>query len=99
MAPGIFFSTQGNSVCDLAMSMKYTEVRLISNIIATFVHVILITGFLSFLDLGFKGVAIATSIHFVVRFIVALIYVNSITELKGLDVSFFSSETFENLGF
>ena len=99
VAPGVYFSSQGVATCDLALSMGYTKARLVSNAFATFVHAFLIYLFIYQLDWGFEGVCIATSIQFLVRWIGAVSYLTQVTELKDVDVSFFSSETFSNIGF
>ena len=60
----------GVTTSDTLMSMKYTSARLISNMVATICHVIMIIYFVYSLDWGFDGVCIATSIHFFIRFFV-----------------------------
>ena len=83
-----------------ATSMKYTSSGLIVTGTASVIHLIVIYVLVNVLDWGFEGVAIATSIHLTMRFVVSHIYMWTISELWVFDdVSFFSKETFENLGY
>ena len=56
---------------------------------------------MNYFDWGFDGIAIATSLHLFLRFVVSQSYLRlMIHELWVFDdVSFFSKETFENLGY
>lgn len=83
-----------------ATSMKYTSSALIVTGTASVAHFAMVFIFVNVLDWGFEGVAIATSLHLFVRFVVSQIYMLTISELwEVTDVSFFSKETFENLGY
>ena len=83
-----------------AVSMGYTASHLLSNLIAAICHLIMVYYFINVLDWGFDGVAIATSILFVIRFLVGQAYLCTVKPLQEVhDVSFCSKETFENLGY
>jgi len=83
-----------------ATSMKYTSSSLVTTGTASVAHLAMVYYFVNVLDWGFDGVAIATSVHLFIRFVVSQIYLWTISELWEFDdVSFFSKETFENLGY
>ena len=80
--------------------MKYTSATLWTAATASICHLVMIYVFLEKFDWGFEGVAIATSIHFVIRFTVSTIHLYSLDEFKKIDdVYIFSRETTENLGY
>ena len=73
--------------------MKYTQVRLVSTLSGTVVHVLLIVMTERF-GWGWNGVCIASSMNFVARDLGVAIYISTIQEYKQVeDVHFFSSET------
>ena len=98
--PGVFFFMQFIAVQMCATSMKHTSVGLVSTGSASICHLIMVYVFVEVLGWGFEGVAIATSIHFFLRFAASQIYLSTISELWEVkDVNFFSNETVENLGY
>ena len=100
VAPGVYFFMHTMSAVGVANSMKYTSAGMIITGTASAIHILLIYVLVTVLDWGFDGVAIATSIHLFSRFVVSQIYLSTISELWVFeDISFFSKETFENLGY
>ena len=98
--PGVFFFMQATSAVKAAESLKYTSAMFVSSSIASIFHLIMVYVFIEVYDWGFEGIAIATSIHLFIRFLASQAYLLTVTELQAVkDVSFFSSETFENLGY
>ena len=82
-----------------ATSMKYTSAGLVATGGASICHAIMVVIFVGKYEWGFEGVVIATSIHLFLRYVFARMYLATITPLwEVTDVSFFSKETFENLG-
>ena len=69
-----------------------------SNIIATLVHVLLAIQLAVKMEMGMTGIAIATSIHFVVRFIVTIGYIYLCGKFNDpeIQVPFTDPECFKN---
>ena len=100
VTPGAYFGMQAIAVADSAVSMKYTKARLIGNLCGSITHLLLIIVFVSQLEMGWRGICLATSLNFVARFTATWTYINSIKEFSSVtDVSIFSTETCTNLGF
>ena len=62
-------------------------------------HILMIYIFVSVLDWGFTGVCLATSLQFMVRFLIAIILTSRGKMENIYKVSIFSHETVSNLGY
>ena len=80
-------------------SHKYTAVGLFTVFFSTCVHVLLILLFVTWLDLGFFGVCLATSLSFASRFVMSFIYLNCWVKefIETRYVPLFSRESISNL--
>lgn len=74
VAPAILPYVQAVTIMDYAMSHGYTSTNIFILSLATLVHVVFILIFVTWLEMGFLGVCLATSIGFVSRLFIALIY-------------------------
>jgi len=79
VAPAILPYVQAVTIMDYAQGHGYTTSNIFVLSLATLVHIVMILIFVSWLDFGFYGVCLATSIGFVSRLLIALIYTCWIT--------------------
>ena len=82
-----------------AEAQKYTFANCFVLAFSTLLHVILICIFVTWLEMGWTGVCLATSIQFAMRFVIALIYLNFVCEpfKESSSVKLFSSGTMQSL--
>ena len=82
-----------------AESMKYTFCNVFVHGLGALFHVILVWLLVGVFSFGWEGILIATSVHFVIRYFFALIYVNAFVQpyKDSNEVKFFQEETFTNL--
>jgi len=79
-------------------AQKVTTVGMYTTSVATLIHCILIYIFVSIMDLGFTGVALATSIHFFFRYVGSVIFVKYCGKFDETShVPFFHVDTVSNV--
>ena len=99
--PGMYFHFQATANVSFANSMKQTIVSLWLLAGAGLVHVLIINLFVHNWGWGYDGLCYATALHFVVRFTISFVAINTLDALKNKypdEVQFFSKETITNLG-
>ena len=62
--------------------MKYTQVRIVSTVSGTIVHILLVVLLAYKLEWGWHGVCIASSMNFVARDVSVAIYLSTLDEMK-----------------
>ena len=98
--PGLYFLTQSFSSIQFAVSQKYTSAQLLTFAVAALCHAIMIYVLVFWLEWGYTGVCVSSSIQFVVRFLVAHGFNQIAPDLKNIhNVSLFSRETFSSCGY
>ena len=82
-----------------AEAQKYTFANCFVLAFSTVLHVILICIFVTWLEMGWQGVCLATSIQFAMRFLIAIIYLNFVCEpfKESSSVKLFSRGTMQSL--
>jgi Na+-driven multidrug efflux pump len=70
--PSIYFHINMMAAAQFAQNQKHTKVQFYALVISAFLHLGLVILFVHVFDWGFTGVAAATNILFLVRFIIVV---------------------------
>ena len=96
--PSIFCHINMMAAAQFAQNQRHTKVMFYSLVISAVCHLCLVMLFVHIFDWGFNGVAIATFILFVIRFVIVIYQVETNEGLKNTyGVVLFSKESTQNL--
>ena len=95
IAPAILPYIQAVAIIEYSQSQGYTTANIVVLSSATLTHIILILVFVTWLDMGYSGVCLATSLGFCSRFLFAYLYTCTVKPFQETrDLPLLSRESF-----